>query len=77
MTATADLVHYRIPGDASATTLCGLDAYDEDNDVARTDEAGTGTCPACRKAADEDCGGPGVCDVCSRALAAVNAWAER
>jgi hypothetical protein len=54
MTATDDLVHYRIPGDASASTLCGLDAYDEHDDVARTDEAGTATCPACREAADEE-----------------------
>lgn len=47
-----DVVHYRIPGDASATTLCGVDVWDESTSV--TERAGSATCEACRTAADED-----------------------
>ncbi len=46
-----DVMHYRIPGDAAATTLCGLDVWDEDTSV--TERAGSSNCPKCRAAADE------------------------
>lgn len=49
-----DLVHYHLPG--ADLTLCGEDPYGDDFDYGEssTDEAGTGTCPVCRKAADEE-----------------------
>lgn len=48
----SDVVHYHIPGDASAATLCGEDVWDESTSV--TERAGSSNCTACRKAADED-----------------------
>lgn len=46
-----DVVHYRIPGDASALTLCGVDVWDESTIV--TERAGSSNCAGCRAAADE------------------------
>jgi hypothetical protein len=47
-----DVVHYRIPGDASARTLCGEDIWEESTSV--TERAGSSNCGACRAAADEE-----------------------
>lgn len=47
-----EVVHYRIPGDASALTLCGLDVWADGTSV--TEHAGSANCVACRAAADED-----------------------
>jgi hypothetical protein len=46
-----EVVHYRIPGDASALTLCGEDVWDESTNI--TERAGSSNCTGCRAAADE------------------------
>lgn len=46
-----EVVHYRIPGDASPETLCGLDVWADDTSV--TERAGSSNCTGCRAAADE------------------------